>query len=165
MKQDYKSYYNSPVGLIEIVGLMESITQVKFADESFNASFESNPYLEKCAKQLDEYFKGERKIFDLTLEPEGTEFQKKVWNELLNVSFGITKSYLEIAKLLGDPKVIRAAATANGQNPIAIIIPCHRIIGSDGSLTGYAGGLWRKKWLLDHELNFSDGEKQFELGL
>ena len=165
MKQEYKSYYNSPVGLIEIDGTENSITQVKFVDESFNTSFESTPYLEICAKQLDQYFKGERKVFEIVLEPEGTDFQKKVWNELLNVSFGETKSYLEIADALGDPKVIRAAAAANGQNPIAIIIPCHRIIGTDGSLTGYAGGLWRKKWLLNHEVKFSDGEKQLELGL
>ena len=102
-------------------------------------------------QQLDAYFNGTRKEFDLQLDPEGTDFQKRVWKELLNVPFGKTRTYLEQSKKLGDIKAIRAVASANGKNPIAIIIPCHRILGSDGSLTGYASGLWRKKWLLEHE--------------
>lgn len=101
--------------------------------------------------QFKEYFEGTRKTFSIPLKPEGTDFQKKVWNELAKIPFGNTVSYQEIANRLGDPKVIRAAASANGKNPISIIIPCHRVIGSDGALTGYAGGLHRKKWLLAHE--------------
>jgi methylated-DNA-[protein]-cysteine S-methyltransferase len=97
------------------------------------------------------------------LELEGTDFQKKVWNELLNIQYGETKSYLQISKILGDVSAIRAVANANGQNRISIIIPCHRVIGSNGNLTGYAGGIWRKKWLLDHEQKFSGGEQQTEL--
>jgi methylated-DNA-[protein]-cysteine S-methyltransferase len=107
--------------------------------------------LQDCVQQLSEYFNDTRKEFNLKLNPQGTEFQKRVWNELLNVPFGKTRTYSEQSKKLGNIKAIRAVASANGKNPIWIIIPCHRIIGSDGSLTGYAGGLWRKKWLLEHE--------------
>ncbi|MFA7421429.1 MAG: methylated-DNA--[protein]-cysteine S-methyltransferase [Melioribacteraceae bacterium] len=160
---EYKTYINSPVGLLEITGSDEAINRVSFIEEKFDSKFQTNSYLQECAKQLEEYFNGGRKEFELNLEPKGTEFQKKVWNELLKVPYGYTKSYLFISKMIGDTLAIRAAAKANGQNPIAIIIPCHRIIGSDGSLTGYAGGLWRKKWLLEHEQKFSEGEKQLEL--
>ncbi len=107
--------------------------------------------MEDVAYQLQEYFDGTREIFTLELSPEGTDFQKGVWNELLNIPYGKTISYLELSKKLGDVKAIRAVAAANGQNPLWIVIPCHRVIGSDGSLTGYAGGLHRKKWLLEHE--------------
>ncbi len=158
-----KTIYNSPIGLIEIGGTENSITSLFFIDEEFNPDVKSNPYLEKCVEQLDEYFNGGKKVFDLRLEPEGTDFQKQVWDELLKIPFGETRSYMEITKILGDQKAIRAVANANGQNQISIIIPCHRVIGSDGSLTGYGGGLWRKKWLLDHEQKFSNNEKQLEL--
>lgn len=158
-----KAYYNSPIGLIEISGTDKSITSIYFVDEVSNSQFKPNLYLDNCAKQLDEYFNGTRKEFDLELTPEGTDFQKKVWNELQNIKYGETKSYLQISRLLGDVSAIRAVANANGQNKISIVIPCHRVIGSDGSLTGYAGGLWRKKWLLQHEQKFSGGEMQIEL--
>ena len=161
----YKTFYNSPVGLIEISGTDNSITSLYFMDEEFNPEERSNPYIEKCVLQLDEYFNGKRKIFGLNLQPEGTDFQKRVWDELLKIPFGETRTYMEITKFLGDIKAIRAVANANGQNKISIIIPCHRVIGSDGSLTGYGGGLWRKKWLLEHEQNFSNTEKQLELTL
>ncbi len=160
---EYKDYINSPVGLIEITGSDDSINKVSFIDEKFESEFKTNSCVQNCADQLREYFNGGRKEFELKLKPEGTEFQKKVWDELLKIPFGYTKSYLFISKMIGDTLAIRAAAKANGQNPIAIIIPCHRVIGNDGSLTGYAGGLWRKKWLLEHEQKFSDGEKQMEL--
>lgn len=101
--------------------------------------------------QLHEYFNKTRKQFDVPLNPQGTPFQKQVWNELLTVPFGKTISYHQLSLKLGNEKVIRAAANANSKNPVAILIPCHRVIGSDGSLTGYAGGLWRKQWLLDFE--------------
>jgi methylated-DNA-[protein]-cysteine S-methyltransferase len=103
-----------------------------------------------CSSDL-EYFKGNRDSFNLTVNPKGTVFQIKVWKALLKIKYGKTKSYLEQSKTLGDVKAIRAVATANGKNPLWIVIPCHRVIGSDGSLTGYAGGLWRKAWLLNHE--------------
>lgn len=148
----YCLYFRSPAGLILIRSDENFISEVSFADE-LPGDFQTNssPLLEKCAKQIDEYFSGERTVFDLPLQQPGTEFQQKVWAELLNIPFGKTISYLTLAQRLGDEKVIRAAGTANGKNNIAIIVPCHRVIGSDGSLTGYAGGLWRKEWLLRHE--------------
>ena len=107
--------------------------------------------LEDAVRQLEEYFKGERIQFSLILNPQGTDFQKRVWNALLDIPYGKTTSYLQLSKDLGDVKAIRAVANANGKNPIWIIVPCHRVIGSDGSLTGYTGGLHRKQWLLEHE--------------
>ncbi|MBT8184752.1 MAG: methylated-DNA--[protein]-cysteine S-methyltransferase, partial [Eudoraea sp.] len=107
--------------------------------------------LQEVVYQLNEYFEGKRTSFDLQLNPKGTAFQKRVWEALLEIPFGKTLSYLELALKLGDVKAIRAVAAANGKNPIWIVIPCHRVISSDGALTGYAGGLHRKKWLLDHE--------------
>ena len=100
---------------------------------------------------MDEYFRKQRKVFELPLKPEGTDFQKKVWQALTQVPYGKTSTYKEIAERTGDLKAVRAVGGANRKNPIAIIIPCHRIIGSDNHLTGYAGGLWRKEWLLRHE--------------
>ena len=107
--------------------------------------------LRECVQQLKEYFKGERTNFNLLLNPQGTKFQKLVWQELCDIEYGKTISYLVQSKQIGDIKAVRAVAAANGKNPISIVIPCHRVIGSDGSLTGYAGGIWRKKWLLDYE--------------
>ncbi len=145
------TYYKSPIGTLEIKGDSKEIHSIYFIDDDFSTALEVTGELKKCVQQLDEYFTGNRKEFELTLNPKGTEFQGKVWTELLKVPFGKTRSYLEQSKKLGDVKAIRAVASANGRNPISIIIPCHRIIGSDGSLTGYAGGVWRKKWLLEHE--------------
>ncbi len=108
-------------------------------------------------EQLIQYFHGERRIFEFPIHQEGTEFQKKVWNELINIPFGRTISYLELSKRLGDIKAIRAAASANGRNNIAIVVPCHRVIGSKNDLVGYAGGLWRKRWLLEHENKVANG--------
>lgn len=133
------------------MGDENGINEITVIDDALETSTEIPVVLQECVQQLSEYFNGTRKQFDLKLNPQGTDFQKKVWNELLNVPFGKTKTYLEQSKQLGDVKAIRAVASANGKNPIWIIIPCHRIIGSDGSLTGYAGGIWRKKWLLAHE--------------
>lgn len=144
------THISSPLGQIEIKELDNSIVEIRFT-ESKPVTKNSSPILDKCIHQLMEYFNGTRTSFELPLQPMGTEFQKKVWSELQNIPFGKTISYMDLAKRLGDPKVIRAAGTANGKNPIAIIIPCHRVIGTDGSLTGYAGGLERKQWLLEHE--------------
>jgi len=158
-----KTYFNSPIGLIEITGTADTIKSLYFVEEGFNQQSNPDSYVEYCVSQLEEYFTGKRKEFKLKLEPEGTDFQKKVWDELENIKYGETKSYLQISKLLGDISAIRAVANANGQNKISIIIPCHRVIGSNGSLTGYAGGIWRKKWLLEHEQKFSGGDVQTEL--
>jgi methylated-DNA-[protein]-cysteine S-methyltransferase len=146
------AFYKSPIGWLEIVEENNFIVEIKFLDDdSISNSKKSENVLKDSVQQLEEYFFGKRTEFELPLNPKGTEFQKTVWIELQNIPFGKTISYMDMAKRLGDPKVIRAAGTANGKNPIAIIIPCHRVVGSDGSLTGYAGGLKRKQWLLEHE--------------
>ncbi len=146
------AWFESPLGYISVSATNNSITEVSFLDKKPDADENSEiECIAECVKQLQEYFAGNRKSFNLTLNPAGTDFQKKVWNKLLEIPFGKTTTYLAIAKKLGDEKVIRAAASANGKNPIAIIIPCHRVIGSDGSLVGYAGGLERKQKLLELE--------------
>lgn len=142
----------TPVGILELKGDAEGLASVLFKDSENVVVSEKIPQeLKNSVSQLQEYFEGKRQEFSLTLSPEGTDFQKRVWKQLQAIPFGKTTSYQQMANQLGDPKVIRAAASANGKNPISIIIPCHRVIGSDGSLTGYAGGLHRKKWLLEHE--------------
>lgn len=140
-----------PLGYTKIVGDSNGISSVIVLNSKEKITNIIPSELEDCAIQLKAYFKSERKQFHLKLNPQGTDFQKKVWDKLLEIPYGKTISYLELSKQLGDIKAIRAVANANGKNPIWIIIPCHRVIGSDGSLTGYAGGLHRKQWLLDHE--------------
>jgi len=144
---------NSPLGKIELKGDNDGLTAVTFRDDICTEStIEEIPKeLAEAATQLNHYFEGKITHFDLKLNPAGTDFQHRVWQQLEKIPFGKTRSYMDMARDLGDAKVIRAAASANGKNPIGIIIPCHRVIGSDGTLTGYAGGLWRKKWLLKHE--------------
>lgn len=156
------TYYSSPIGIIEITGNEEGIVSLYFVDAKKDDSQLIPAELKECVYQLDEYFKGIRKEFGLKLNPQGSEFQKKVWNQLLTVPFGKTASYLQISKQLGDSNATRAVGNANGSNPISIVVPCHRIIGSNGKLTGYSGGLWRKEWLLNHEKTLLFG-KQAEL--
>ena len=143
-------FIKSPLGIAKIVGDEIGIAQISLLDDGV-FSKEIPKVLQECVLQLQDYFEGKRTEFDCKLNPKGTEFQQRVWQELRNIPYGKTISYLDLAKKLGDIKVIRAAASANGKNPLWIAVPCHRVIGKDGSLTGYAGGLWRKKWLLDHE--------------
>ena len=154
-EDDLTTYINSPIGVISLnFNSKFELTAAQFNDKDQVLSAENHiriKEIENTVKQFEEYFEGKRTQFDLKLAPKGTEFQKKVWSELQKIQFGKTMTYQQIANLLGNPKVIRAAASANGKNPISIIIPCHRVIGSDGSLMGYAGGLHRKKWLLEHE--------------
>jgi methylated-DNA-[protein]-cysteine S-methyltransferase len=142
--------FNSPIGFINIEYSERGISSLVFIDGPEMES-PSNEMESRLIQQLDEYFNKKREIFDLPLDLQGTDFQKRVWNELLKIPFGKTISYKELSLRLGDIKAIRAVAAANGANPVSIIVPCHRVIGSDGSLTGYAGGLWRKRWLLEHE--------------
>ena len=155
MQKSETTYLKTPIGIAKITGDKNGIQSVSVLDEDTVAKElldQSVPFcLQDCVVQLSEYFKGKRVDFHLTVNPKGTPFQIKVWKELLNIPYGKTKTYLQQSKALGDVKAIRAVASANGKNPLWIIIPCHRVIGSDGSLTGYAGGVWRKKWLLDHE--------------
>jgi len=141
----------SPLGTTEIIGDENGISSIYVLDAEKEISTEIPDVLKAAVAELQDYFEGNRNDFTFKLNPKGTEFQQKVWQELLNIPFGKTMSYLELSKKLGDVKAIRAVASANGRNPLWIVVPCHRVIGTDGSLTGYAGGLWRKKWLLEHE--------------
>jgi len=141
----------SPFGYTKIVGDEHGISSIIVLNSEEKESEVIPEELQDCVIQLNDYFEGKRTVFNLKLNPEGTDFQKQVWNELLNIPFGKTVSYLELSKKLGDVKAIRAVANANGKNPLWIVVPCHRVIGTDGSLTGYAGGLHRKQWLLQHE--------------
>jgi len=140
----------TPLGIAKIEGGENGISLISIADEG-KISTTIPVVLQEAVSQLNDYFEGKRTDFTFKLNPTGTEFQQKVWKELLEIPFGKTCSYLELSKKLGDVKAIRAVASANGKNPLWIVVPCHRVIGTDGSLTGYAGGLWRKKWLLEHE--------------
>ena len=141
----------SPLGFTKISGDEDGIIGITILNSDEKITDIIPIELEDCVHQLNEYFEGKRTQFDLILNPEGTEFQKKVWDTLQTIPYGKTCSYLELAQQLGDVKAIRAVANANGRNPLWIVVPCHRVIGSDGSLTGYAGGLYRKQWLLEHE--------------
>ncbi len=147
----FYTYVQSPLGWLEICGTEEHVTSINFRDEGGPESENLPEHLKNCSNQLSEYFDGKRQTFDVKLEPDGTTFQQMVWGELQKINFGDTLSYGDIARKLNDDKLTRAVGNANGKNPIAVIIPCHRVIGENGSLTGYAGGMWRKKWLLEME--------------
>lgn len=144
------AFVKTPLGTAKVVGDENGIAIISVQDEG-EASVLIPDVLQECVMQLEAYFEGKRNDFSFKTNPKGTEFQKKVWKSLLDIPYGKTRTYLEQSKILGDVKAIRAVASANGKNPLWIAVPCHRVIGSDGSLTGYAGGLWRKKWLLEHE--------------
>lgn len=143
-------FINTPLGTAKIKGDENGISVISIQEEG-EISKKIPHELKEAVLQLKEYFEGKRTDFNFEINPKGTDFQQKVWKALLEIPYGKTTSYLELSKKLGDVKAIRAVASANGKNPLWIVVPCHRVIGTDGSLTGYAGGLWRKKWLLDHE--------------
>ena len=149
-----KLAYQSPVGGIEIVAGEKGLLAIHFTDSPADLD-PSDSLLQDCRIQLDEYFSGVRTRFDLALDMQGTEFQIQVWAELLKIPFGATVSYMQIAKALGDPKSSRAVGFANGKNPFSIVVPCHRVIGANGNLVGYAGGIEKKKWLLGFERNLA----------
>ena len=157
----YAIYIESPIGMLRLTSDKDNLLSVQFENESDQSDSEIPDILIDTRNQLNEYFAGKRKNFDLKLVPSGIEFQQKVWEEIKKVVFGTTQSYLDISIKLGSEKFTRAVGMANGKNPIPIIIPCHRIIGSNGKLTGYAGGLERKKWLLLHEQQFSESAGLF----
>jgi methylated-DNA-[protein]-cysteine S-methyltransferase len=160
MNEQYSTYYHSPVGLLKIAGTEEFISEVTFHDTSQKTAGNKKhmpPMLINCVEQLIQYFNGQRRVFELPLNQVGTPFQQEVWNLLVTIPFGKTISYLDLARKTGDSKATRAVANANGRNNIAIIVPCHRVIGSNKDLVGYAGGLWRKKWLLEHEMKVAYG--------
>jgi methylated-DNA-[protein]-cysteine S-methyltransferase len=161
MSDIFATYYQSPVGLLKIAGTENFISEILFIDNIEKPHIDHKKKLPlviiNCIEQLIQYFQGERRFFDFAMNQNGTEFQKKVWNELLGIPFGKTISYLDLSRRLGDTKVIRAAASANGKNNIVIVVPCHRVIGSNHELIGYGGGIWRKRWLLEHEAKIAHG--------
>lgn len=150
----YQIKVDSPLGILILKSDGQAVTEISFSEEIQEIQ-NSCAVLESCREQLNDYFAGKLVSFDLPLIPEGTEFQQRVWAELLRIPYGETITYMELAVRLGDVKAIRAVGTANGRNPIAIIIPCHRVIGAGNKLTGYAGGIWRKKALLELEMKHS----------
>ncbi|PJI08741.1 MULTISPECIES: methylated-DNA--[protein]-cysteine S-methyltransferase [Clostridium] len=144
------AYYESPIGNLELKAFKGKLCEMNFIEDEVKIS-SNNALLQLALKELDEYFKGKRKEFDLELLMSGSEFQKKVWGELMKIPYGSTVSYGEIAEAIGNKNASRAVGNANNKNKIPIIIPCHRVIGKSGKLVGYAGGIWRKQWLIDHE--------------
>lgn len=154
----YQTSYQSPLGFLILKSDGQAVTEIQFSETDIQEK-NTCELLDECGSQLQEYFSGTRLFFDLPLNQAGTDFQKKVWGELVKIPYGETITYHELAVRLGDAKVIRAAGTANGKNPLAIIIPCHRVIGAGNKLVGYAGGIWRKKWLLQHEMNHNQNKR------
>lgn len=144
-------YHQTPVGITKIVEENGFVTCVSIRDEEIEATVPKSAILKMAVKQLDEYFAGTRKIFDFPINQSGTDFQKSVWDELSKIEYGKTITYSQQSARMNSPLAIRAIASANGKNNLWVVVPCHRVIGADGSLTGYAGGLWRKQWLLEHE--------------
>ncbi len=144
-------YYSSPAGTIEITSEDNKIASIYFTDIDKHTPGKGTPALQETVKQLSEYFAGKRQGFDIELHPSGTDFQRKVWQELMRIPYGTTISYTQLAQKTGNDKAVRAVANAVAANKLAVIIPCHRIIGKNGSLTGYKWGIERKKRLLEHE--------------
>lgn len=158
-------YYASPLGILEIKSSVEAVHEILFVKASEEPKLNrdelvcnsNHAVVQTCTKQLDEYFAGKRRIFDFPFEQQGTPFQQKVWSALLDVPYGNTISYMELSGRIGNKKAVRAVGTTNGKNKIYIVVPCHRVIGAKGSLVGYGGELWRKKWLLEHEAKYALG--------
>jgi methylated-DNA-[protein]-cysteine S-methyltransferase len=160
LAETFTTYYHSPVGLLKISGTRDYISEVSFHDttqKNDGRKKDLPPMIIQCIEQLIQYFNGERRIFELPINQSGTAFQQETWSQLMTIPYAKTISYLQLAIKTGDSKATRAVANANGKNNVAIIVPCHRVIGSNKELTGYAGGLWRKKWLLEHEMKVAYG--------
>lgn len=151
------AYFSSPLGNIRIDAADDYITGINFCETPEATRGTALPVIQVCKTQLREYFDGSRQNFELPLQQQGTPFQQKVWELLLAIPYGRTISYSTLSKQYGNLKAIRAVAAANGRNALAIVVPCHRVIGASQELTGYAGGLWRKKWLLSHEMKYGSG--------
>ncbi|MGD2036511.1 MAG: methylated-DNA--[protein]-cysteine S-methyltransferase [Desulfobacterales bacterium] len=152
--QKFRACHHSEIGPIEIVGNQKGILAVTFGADEFEIDRNLPAIMTECLRQMTEYFKGRRQKFSVPLIMEGTNFQKAVWRQLQKIPFGRTASYGDVARAVGSPRAFRAVGNANNKNPISLIIPCHRVIGSDGKLVGFGGGVWRKEWLLEHEKRF-----------
>jgi methylated-DNA-[protein]-cysteine S-methyltransferase len=161
VQEVYTSKLMSPLGWVGIQASNFGVIRISYEDEA--PIVQPSYYSEECRDQLDAYFNGDRSEFDLTFDLAGTDFQKRVWNELKNLSFGETITYGELAVRMGNPFLVRAVGRANGANPLNIVVPCHRVIGKNGSLIGYGGGLWRKQWLLRHEAKIAGKNEQYHL--
>ncbi len=153
---------NSPVGILKISGDDEAITALDFQEAIPAEEYDASNVMKDFAQQLEEYFTGKRTAFSIPFKLEGTDFQKRIWQQVYDIPFGKTVSYLDLSIAAGDRNLIRAVGGANGANKLPILIPCHRVIGTNGKLTGYAGGLWRKKWLLDFEMRKEQPELFWE---
>ena len=149
--QTVRAIYKSAIGPLEVVGNLKGILAITFVEKEFTPDRALPACIKECLRQLDEYFKGRRQTFSVPLLLEGTEFQKTVWRQLQKISCGQTASYGDVARAIGRPQAFRAVGNANNKNRIPLIIPCHRVIGSDGKMVGFGSGIWRKEWLLDHE--------------
>jgi methylated-DNA-[protein]-cysteine S-methyltransferase len=156
----FKTSYASPLGTLQITCSNEALCALTFRNEQPPADQSTNELTDMTYRQLDEYFNGTRKLFQIPMAQNGTPFQLKVWELLQTIPYGKTVSYMDLSKSFGNVKAIRAVAAANGKNNLAVVVPCHRVIGSDRTLTGYAGGLWRKQWLLAHEAKFYSGVQE-----
>ena len=160
----FTAYYFSPIGWVEITADQTGIASVLFVEKPARAASEQPPpFLQDCLAQLEEYFKGKRQAFDVPVIVKGTEFQVQVWDELKTVSYAKLTTYKALARKLKNPAAVRAIGNANSRNRLCLIIPCHRVVGSDNNLVGYAGGLWRKEWLIEHEATHGSGHQQLKL--
>ena len=147
----YSTNYASPVGTLTITATASHVTEILFEEQPVSDEMDIPDVLQRCTRQIDAYFQGVRTAFSVDLKPRGTNFQQRVWRQLEEIPYAETVSYGDVARSIGKPTACRAVGGANGRNPIPIIIPCHRVIGSGGQLTGYGSGIWRKEWLLEHE--------------
>lgn len=151
----FYSYLPTPIGILRIKATERAIHEIVFVEEAADSDLHQPVVIQECRRQLEAYFTEGKRMFDVPLNPNGTQFQRHVWDQLILLPYGRTISYQEFARKTGDERNIRAIANAIGKNPLAVIVPCHRVIGSNGSLTGYAWGLVRKKWLIDLEAKTS----------
>ena len=152
--QTVTAIYKSEIGPLEVIGQQNGILTITFVEDESGTGRFLPACIKECLRQLDEYFKGKRKKFSVPLLLDGTDFQKAVWRQLQRIPFGQTASYGDVARAISSPQAFRAVGNANNKNRIPLIIPCHRVIGSDGKLVGFGSGIWRKEWLLDHEKSF-----------
>jgi methylated-DNA-[protein]-cysteine S-methyltransferase len=163
MEEAYLIYYSTPIGLLEITGSEEAVLSALFVETKNKPVSATIPNcLKECQLQLDEYFKGKRKTFDVPVLFTGTQFQKQVWSELTTIPYGRLTTYGALARKLNTPNSVRAIGNTNSKNKLCILLPCHRVVGQDGALVGYAGGLWRKQWLIEHEQGYA-GYQQLKL--
>lgn len=157
-------YFDSPVGVLLIKEVENKLSEIQFCDEipqpNADAFVPKTELLLECKRQLEEYFQGKRRNFELPLHLGGTQFQQDAWQALTTIPYGQAASYKDMAEKIGRPKAMRAIGNANHNNPIPIVIPCHRVIGANGKMVGYGGGIWRKEWLLSHELNNSSHQEE-----